>query len=265
MSYCNQCGTQIAEGSKFCPSCGTPAGAPAAPENRQGHRQAQPHPGQAAGGNAGQPVGGNPEQGQQAYQSPGGQAQQAQGGQTQQAQQPQGQQVHQPQGGQAQQAYQPPGGQSGQGHRPPGGQSPDRQAQQAAGENADSKLSAALATPDTTAAFSPADIEQNKVMALLSYLSILVLIPLLAAKESPFARYHANQGLLLCIASLIYGAAYTVLSTLLLAISWRLYFVVSLLGLAGVVFLILAILGILNALNGRAKELPLIGRYRILR
>ena len=102
-------------------------------------------------------------------------------------------------------------------------------------------------------------------MALLSYLSILVLIPLLGAKESPFARYHANQGLLLCIASLIYGAAYTVLSTLLLAISWRLYFVVSLLGLAGVVFLILAILGILNALNGRAKELPLIGRYRILR
>lgn len=196
MSYCNQCGTQIAEGSKFCPSCGTPAGAPAAPENRQTQQQ----------------------------------------------------------------AYQSPGGQSGQGHQPPGGQ-----AQQAAGGNADSKLSAALATPDTTTAFSPADIEQNKVMALLSYLSILVLIPLLAAKESPFARYHANQGLLLCIASLIYGAAYTVLSGLLLAISWRLYFVVSLLGLAGVVFLILAILGILNALNGRAKELPLIGRYRILR
>lgn len=247
MSYCNQCGTQIAEGSKFCPSCGTPAGAPAAPENRQTQQQAQPHPGQAAGGNAGQPVGGNPAQGQQAYQSPGGQAQQPQDGQGHR------------------QAYQPPGGQSGQGHQPPGGQSQDRQAQQAAGGNADSKLSAALTTPDTTAAFSPADIEQNKVMALLSYLSILVLIPLLGAKESPFARYHANQGLLLCIASLIYGAAYTVLSTLLLAISWRLYFVVSLLGLAGVVFLLLAILGILNALNGRAKELPLIGRFRILR
>lgn len=129
----------------------------------------------------------------------------------------------------------------------------------------ETKLSEALNTPDTTAAFTSADVEKNKAMGILSYFGILVLIPIFAARESPFARYHANQGLLLCIAALIYGVAYTVLSSLILAISWRLYFVVSLLGLAGIVFLVLAILGIINAANGRAKELPWIGRYRILK
>ena len=33
-------------------------------------------------------------------------------------------------------------------------------------------------------------------MAILAYFGILVLIPILAAKDSKFARFHANQGLL---------------------------------------------------------------------
>ena len=49
-------------------------------------------------------------------------------------------------------------------------------------------------TPDTTASYAAADVQNNKVMAVLSYIGILVLIPILAAKESPFARFHANQG-----------------------------------------------------------------------
>ena len=43
----------------------------------------------------------------------------------------------------------------------------------------------------------------NKVMAILSYFGILVLIPIFAAKDDAFARYHANQGLVLLIASAI--------------------------------------------------------------
>ena len=98
-------------------------------------------------------------------------------------------------------------------------------------------------------------------MSILAYFGPLVLIPILAAKDSPFARYHSNQGLLLCI----YGIAYSILSGVILAISWRLYFVVSIIGLIGFVFAVLAVIGILNAVNGRAKELPLIGKYRLLK
>ena len=120
-------------------------------------------------------------------------------------------------------------------------------------------------TADSTARFDPRDIEQHKGMSILAYFGPLVLIPILAAKDSPFARYHSNQGLLLCIASIIYGIAYSILSGVILAISWRLYFVVSIIGLLGFVFAVLAVIGILNAVNGRAKELPLIGKYRLLK
>lgn len=120
-------------------------------------------------------------------------------------------------------------------------------------------------TADSTAEFDARDIENNKVMAVLAYLSWLVLIPLLAAKDSKFARYHTNQGLILAIAEVIYGIAYFILSTILLSISWYLYFIISIIGLFGLVFLVLAVIGIINAVNGKAKELPIIGKYKILK
>lgn len=57
------------------------------------------------------------------------------------------------------------------------------------------KLSGMNKTADLTDQFDKADVEQNKVMAILAYFGILVLIPILAAKDSKFARFHANQGL----------------------------------------------------------------------
>ncbi len=120
-------------------------------------------------------------------------------------------------------------------------------------------------TADTTAEYDPKDIEANKAMALLSYFGILVLIPIFGAKDSKFARFHANQGLTLCLAAIVYGVAYSVLTGIILAISWRLYFLVSIIGLVSVVFLVLAVIGIINAVNGKAKELPLIGKINLLK
>lgn len=70
-------------------------------------------------------------------------------------------------------------------------------------------------TADLTDQFDKADVEQNKVMAILAYFGILVLIPILAAKDSKFARFHANQGLLLCIAMFGWIIADSVLTALL--------------------------------------------------
>lgn len=120
-------------------------------------------------------------------------------------------------------------------------------------------------TPDTTSQYTRTDIESNKAMAILSYLGILVLVPILAAKNSPFARFHANQGLVLCITAILYSIAYTVINAIVLAISWRLMFISTILGLLGIVFTVWVIIGIINAVNGKAKELPIIGKYRILK
>ena len=40
-------------------------------------------------------------------------------------------------------------------------------------------------TPPEAGSPDPADVEKNKVLAMLSYLGILWLVPLLAAKDSP--------------------------------------------------------------------------------
>lgn len=120
-------------------------------------------------------------------------------------------------------------------------------------------------TKDFTGEFSAQDIEQNKVLAVFSYLAILVLIPIFAAKDSKFARFHANQGLILLIASFALSVGMTILSWIILAISWRLYFIISILWLLWIPIFVLSILGIVNVLNGRAKQLPLIGHLRILK
>ena len=107
-------------------------------------------------------------------------------------------------------------------------------------------------TADTTSEYDAQDIEKNKVMALLAY--IIFFIPLLAAKDSKFARFHANQGLVLFLGGIIASVV-----AVIPVIGW----IVA--PIAGLVITVLAIIGILNALNGRAKELPVIGKFKILK
>ena len=107
------------------------------------------------------------------------------------------------------------------------------------------------------------DAEDNKVMGILAYLGILVLVPILAAKESPFARFHANQGLVLFIA---YIAVYIALKILSSILTYHFFFITSLLYFAlGIGTLVFMIIGIMNAAKGETKELPIIGKYKILK
>ncbi len=120
-------------------------------------------------------------------------------------------------------------------------------------------------TADTTADFDPKDVEQNKVMGILAYLSWLVLIPIFAAKGSKFARFHANQGLVLAITEIAWWIVQSILTSILFSISWRLGFISTILSLVNIVFLVLLIIGIMNAASGKAKELPIIGKFKILK
>ena len=98
-----------------------------------------------------------------------------------------------------------------------------------------------------------ADIDNNKVMGILAY--IFFLIPLLAAKDSKFAMYHANQGLILflCMVGLY------VVGAVLPFIGWLL------LPLGNLVALVFMIIGIINAAKGEMKPLPVIGSVTILK
>ncbi len=113
---------------------------------------------------------------------------------------------------------------------------------------------------------TPEDVQNNKVFAILAYFGILVLVPILAAKESKFARFHANQGLVLFIAEVAWVIIYYVLLTLFgmiaggLALMW--IFIGSLVWIGFAVF---AIIGIIYAAQGNTKPMPLFGKFKILK
>lgn len=105
------------------------------------------------------------------------------------------------------------------------------------------------------------DIEKNRAFAIIAYLWILFIVGLIAAPNSKFAKYHANQGLVLFLASLIASVGCVVIGFIPL-VNLILMLAVPLLWLGG---LVLMILGIVNAAGGRCKPLPMIGHYELIK
>lgn len=101
--------------------------------------------------------------------------------------------------------------------------------------------------------FTQEDIEKNKTMAGLAYL--LFFLPLIACPESKYAKFHANQALLLFITA--FGG--NLLLAAIPVIGWMLMPVFAIAVLA------FAIMGLVNGFGGKAKPLPLIGKFTILK
>ena len=99
----------------------------------------------------------------------------------------------------------------------------------------------------------PSDIEQNKTMAGLAY--FIFFLPLLTCPDSQYGKFHANQGLLL----LILGFAGSFILGIIPIIGW------ILLPFFGIGVFVLVIMGLINGLGGKVKELPLIGKYRLIK
>ena len=116
-------------------------------------------------------------------------------------------------------------------------------------------------TKDTTSEYDEKDINDNKVMGVLAYFGLLVLVPIFAAKDSKFAKFHANQGLVLLLAGMILGTIVGILC----AIPFIGCLAIPVAFAVPIGALVLQIMGIINAVQGKAKELPIIGKYRILK
>ena len=102
------------------------------------------------------------------------------------------------------------------------------------------------------------DVEKNKVMAIIGYIiPILFFIPLVTeAKNSPFAKFHANQQLNLLLAAI----AVNVVGGIIPFLGW---FII--LPIGSIVIIVLAIIGIINAAKGAMKKLPMIGGFEIIK
>ena len=113
--------------------------------------------------------------------------------------------------------------------------------------------------------YDRADVESNKIISALGYVGILVVLPLILAPNSRYARYHANQGICLLVTSVIFGLISTALGTFLGFIPIIGKIVVGITGIIELVMFIFMILGIVNALKGKAKPLPIIGAFQIIK
>ena len=101
---------------------------------------------------------------------------------------------------------------------------------------------------DHTAEYSPKDISDNKVIAILVYLmgTIGIIIALLASKESPYVAFHLRQGLKFLVVEVLVGIVSAVL------------FFTLIVPIAGGIFLIvlwvIKIICFFQICSGKAKE-----------
>ena len=92
--------------------------------------------------------------------------------------------------------------------------------------------------------------DDNKVFAVLSYLGLLSLIPLLLKKNDEYVQFHARQGFVLAIAEI--AACFLNIIPFIGPIFWM---------ILGFVFVIVSIVGIMKALEGERWEIPVLGEY----
>ncbi len=109
---------------------------------------------------------------------------------------------------------------------------------------------------DITSEFDADDIASNKGMSVLAYLSWIVIVPLCAASNSKFARFHSNQGLILAIGEVILAIIRRIFASMLI---FNIVFII-----AELFMLLLSVIGIVNAANGKAKALPIIGKIKLI-
>lgn len=85
--------------------------------------------------------------------------------------------------------------------------------------------------------------QEKKIWAAFGYLWILSLVVLAARKDNEYVRFHASQGALLFLCSLVF------------MLTGPLMFILNL------VIGIAAIVGIIKALQGEKWELPIVGGW----
>lgn len=99
-----------------------------------------------------------------------------------------------------------------------------------------------MATSKSTQNSPDKDVENNKVVAGLSYIWILFLLPMLLKRDSKYCQFHAKQGLILFILSFL---------TWIPFFGW----------LLGLAIIIVSVIGIVKTLAGEWWKIPYIYQW----
>lgn len=99
--------------------------------------------------------------------------------------------------------------------------------------------------------------QKNILMAVLSYLGPLVIVSYLVAKDDTFVKFHIRQGAVLFAIEVIISVLFP---RMFMMVFFPLMFVLPIVNIA---LLVLSIVGIVNAVQGKEKELPLVGHLAV--
>ncbi len=92
------------------------------------------------------------------------------------------------------------------------------------------------------------EVLEGKAYAILAYLWILCLVPLILKKDNKFALFHAKQGLVLFIGELVVGFV-----GMIPILGWLIFVV------GAPLFGVLSLIGIVQALIGNFWKMPVVG------
>lgn len=101
----------------------------------------------------------------------------------------------------------------------------------------------------------PGTEDGSRAASVLAYLSVLFFLPLVVCPRSEFGRFHANQGLVLFLFSVVGSQVLRHVPLLGGFLAW----------LYGGLMILFMIIGMVNAYRGRMAELPIIGGIRLIR
>lgn len=119
--------------------------------------------------------------------------------------------------------------------------------------------------------FSMLEMQNNKGMAVLSYVGILALLPYIKEKDNKYVMFHANQGLNLFILYIIFNFVVNFIGGFIIGFIGEIFNIHFNFGLefislpVSILFLVLQIMGIVNVINCTPKELPIIKNIKIIK
>lgn len=125
---------------------------------------------------------------------------------------------------------------------------------------------------DDTSQFSGEEVEDGKVMGVISYL--IPFIPYFIEKNNKFVKYHAKQGMNLMMVYIMY--IFLQIATSFIRVRRTIYYgrveywitpwwVSVPLKIILVCILALAVWGIVDVCNGRARKLPILEKINIIK
>lgn len=115
-----------------------------------------------------------------------------------------------------------------------------------------------IGTEDRTSDFKEREREDNKWMAMLSY--IIPPIPFIAERHSKYVKFHSNQGMNLMIWYILLTAFIAVVDT---ALPWT-FLVSAMRWIVNLSLFALMAFGIIDTINAKARELPIVSKLNIM-